>query len=425
MPRVPLCLTTICLTLAAAFACPAAMGGEVGEVVFAAGSASVQADGIPHAARKGLRVEEGATLKTGGNGYLYLRTDDGGFFILRPNSTGRVMVYHYDTSHPKDSQIKIELEHGVARVISGNAAKEARERFRMNTPVAAIGVKGTDFSVFTDANETRVSVQSGAIVVSGFSDDCAPTGNGPCGGDNTKILASSAAPVILRVQRDDTEPKLIHSEGLLPDQVMPPGPDEPSESSNSSRASEVKKESNLDQESVITDSGKPLPPPRPLLSWGRWQAIADLPANTNLSEMTKNGYELIAAGNPFALFRDTHATTTLPASGMVRFKLDAHEGYFHDNTTGSDFASQASDGMLAIDFTDRTFTTSLDLSGGGVSSQFHTRGRIEPNGRLQSDYLRPYASGTVGGTAAQEAAYIYHHRVNGNITADGVAHWVR
>lgn len=41
-------------------------------------------------------------------------------------------------------EVRFKLETGVARAISGTAAESAKDRFRLNTPLVAIGVRGTD-----------------------------------------------------------------------------------------------------------------------------------------------------------------------------------------------------------------------------------------------------------------------------------------
>ena len=60
-----------------------------------------------------------------------------------------------DEANPSDSQVKLNLIEGTARAVSGEAAKAAKERFRLNTPIAAIGVRGTDYR-HSDCIELRV-----------------------------------------------------------------------------------------------------------------------------------------------------------------------------------------------------------------------------------------------------------------------------
>ena len=71
-------------------------------------------------------VRAGDALSTGVDGYLYIKTVDGGFLILRPASVARVVEYRVDGAQPQNSRFKIELEQGIARSISGEAVKGAR-----------------------------------------------------------------------------------------------------------------------------------------------------------------------------------------------------------------------------------------------------------------------------------------------------------
>jgi hypothetical protein len=116
-----------------------AMAAEAGRVVFVTGQAHVG----KQAAVKSMAVEEGDELSTSADGYVYVQTVDNGFLILRPNTIARVVTYSIDKRDPSKTQVKLELRQGVARTISGQGVKQARQNFRFNTPVAAIGVRGT------------------------------------------------------------------------------------------------------------------------------------------------------------------------------------------------------------------------------------------------------------------------------------------
>ena len=47
------------------------------------------------------------------------------------------------------------------RSVTGQWGEASRDRFRLNTPIAAIGVKGTDFVVKVENGKTFASVLSG------------------------------------------------------------------------------------------------------------------------------------------------------------------------------------------------------------------------------------------------------------------------
>ncbi|MDB5936042.1 MAG: hypothetical protein JWQ01_3386, partial [Massilia sp.] len=113
-----------------------ASAAEAGKVIFAAGKAQV----AERAVAEGMTVQEGEMLSTAGDGFIYVKTIDNGLFILRPNTRARIVSYHVDAKNPANTRIKLELLSGVARSKSGDAVKLARQNFRFNTPVAAIGV---------------------------------------------------------------------------------------------------------------------------------------------------------------------------------------------------------------------------------------------------------------------------------------------
>ena len=81
---------------------------------------------------------------------------------------------------PEESVVKFSLLQGTARAISGKAAEAAKDKFRLNTPIAAIGVRGTDFVVSVSQTSVRAMVNQGAIVLAPYSAQCSALGAGPC-----------------------------------------------------------------------------------------------------------------------------------------------------------------------------------------------------------------------------------------------------
>src|SRR5471032_238065 len=214
---------TICAALLLGGLASAVQAGEAGKVVFVTGQVSVAA----HPLALDAAVQEGDELTTGADGYVYVKTVDQGFLVLRPNSKARIVAYHIDAQNPTNTRVKLELLQGVARSISGVGVKQARQNFRFNTPVAAIGVRGTDFVVYTDQQTSRVTVMSGGVVVSGFAGNCGPEGGGPCEGGASRELFAGQSGVLLQVQRGQNIPQLMHSQSVSTDQSAPPRSDEP------------------------------------------------------------------------------------------------------------------------------------------------------------------------------------------------------
>jgi hypothetical protein len=89
---------------------------------------------------RGAAIAEGDTIETGADGYVYITTVDHGFISVRPDSSLTFDRYQYDPADPHKTVIKLSLHKGVVREISGTGAQAARDHYRLNTPVAALGV---------------------------------------------------------------------------------------------------------------------------------------------------------------------------------------------------------------------------------------------------------------------------------------------
>nr|WP_315255722.1 FecR family protein [uncultured Duganella sp.] len=220
-----------------------AVAAEAGKIIYVVGNAQV----AEKPAQLNAAVQEGDLLSTGGDGYLYIKTVDNGLFIVRPSSKARIAAYHIDEKNPANTRVKLELISGVARSKSGDAVKLARQNFRFNTPVAAIGVRGTDFTVFTDQDTSRVTVNSGAITISGFGGACSPEGAGPCEGQAARDLVAAQKGSLLQFRRGQAAPQLLpESSSIAPDVVAPPRADEPGKQAAASGANVLPAVPNLD-----------------------------------------------------------------------------------------------------------------------------------------------------------------------------------
>ena len=212
------------LLITATLACAAqfAHAADAGKIIFVAGAA--KAGDRP--AVEGSQVQEGQMLSTGADGYIYVKTADNGLFILRPQTEARIVTYRIDQRNPANTRVKFELIKGTARSKSGEAVKHARQNFRFNTPVAAIGVRGTDFTVVTDNDTSRISVFSGGVVVSGFAGACRPDGAGPCEGATSRELSAAQRGQLVQVTRGQAA-QVVEESAPGAGHPAPARPDEP------------------------------------------------------------------------------------------------------------------------------------------------------------------------------------------------------
>jgi hypothetical protein len=435
-----------------------ASAAEVGKIVQAIGQAYLE--NTP--AHVGDALQEGVTLRTGANGYLYVKTSDNGFFILRPNTTARIPAYQVDATQPELSHFKIELSSGVLRSISGQAVKQARQNYRLNTPLAAIGVRGTDFTVFTTDLVTRVSVTSGGVVVSGFGEGCAADGHGPCETTGREELFANQSGQVLQVLPGSITPQRLRDATLAPDVTAPPRKDEPSAASGSvttvadlaplkSTALPTQPTTQPATQPTTQPTAQPeapaaVPPaptvvptpppptvvptpPPPTLIWGRWQPLADQGANFTLSEAKAQG-QLVALNSYFALLRGPTASWQLPKEPTASFSLQASQAQVVNPNTGLGVVASLENATLLLDFAKSSFITTLDL----VTPDQRVTRRAEGNVGADGSFSNPsqalgnsnmQVQGALSNSTSLQAGYLFQSRLDATHDASGVTYWTK
>lgn len=393
---------------------------EAGKITQAFGNATVA--GVP--AKVGVAVQVGDELSTGNDGYLYLKMIDGGFLILRPSSTARVLAYHVDVAVPANTRIKIELDRGVARSVSGEAVKNARENFRFNTPVAAIGVRGTDFTVFTDQQTSRIAVAVGGVVVSGFGGGCAAEGRGPCEGASTRELFANQSQEVLQVLRGQSVPQLMRGSSLQPDAAAPARGDEPAKSARQSGSGESgPAELNLGPLKIAA-----LAPVVPVIVWGRWQPLVDVPADLDMARemQAKN---LVALDSYFALFVAKDAKWVAPLQAEMSFKLENYRAQVQTDG-GAVTPATLENARLDVNFAKGSFTTQFDLLSAGQRTALQAQGGVQNDGTFAnvSQFVpgsNMLVQGVLANQAGLRAGYLFQSRIDSSSVASGVTYWAK
>ncbi len=122
---------------------PAWSAEPVGEVGFARGVLTGQIeDQPPRILGKGLPLHNGETLNTGTSGFAVIKLDDGSRMTLRPNTTFK--IENVNTNDGQENAL-LRLFRGGFRAITGFISKRRPDAFKVNTTVATIGIRGTEF----------------------------------------------------------------------------------------------------------------------------------------------------------------------------------------------------------------------------------------------------------------------------------------
>ena len=137
---VALCIALFALVLGSAEAAPP----TVGFVKVVNGAATVARGDQTLPARPGLALEEGDVLRTGADGQLGVVLRDDTRVSLGPDTEIRIDRFVFA---PAQGQLGLVLKmaRGVAAYVSGKIAQLSPDAVRVETPVATIGVRGTQF----------------------------------------------------------------------------------------------------------------------------------------------------------------------------------------------------------------------------------------------------------------------------------------
>lgn len=411
----------------------------VGEVTTVIGKAAViraEAPDVRNAVTRGLAIQLGDRLETAAGGHVHVRFIDGGLVSVRPLSRLHIQNYTHAKKGGAPSAIHFNLEQGVVRSITGAWGEENRERFRLNTPVVAIGIKGTDFVVHTEPQKTLAHVVTGAIVMTPLG-SC-PDGAVTCTKDNGVLLSATMGNKTLAFDssRDATAPQMIaaatHTQSpgqriaLLTntqtkDAVETASSENTIKDTFNTGAAVASLEKIQETAAVKVLADKPMLWVRNAFGWG-------IPANSiavhRPASEEMEGMHAVAGNFVTTLYRDqqTHPHY-LGSQGKASFALkEGSASYSRPGLFGQFVA--INNPRLDIDFQAQTFATELGLAGEFGTTHFKAEGHIDPQGHLVQKVVP--AQNLAGSLShdARQAGYLFNKRVaDGQVS--GLTLWGR
>jgi hypothetical protein len=129
---------------------------------------AVATDGTVRDLAKGDKVYSGDIVSSGVNSYLNLKFADGGLTLLRPSTRFQIEDYSYTAPAaaapapvakgrkaaapvtpppPQEPRAFFKLLKGGFRAVSGIIGHSDSNQYRVSTPTATIGIRGTDYFV--------------------------------------------------------------------------------------------------------------------------------------------------------------------------------------------------------------------------------------------------------------------------------------
>jgi hypothetical protein len=425
---------------------PLSVSQQVGYVSLVLGKAYVFSREERTVIAKGTVISVGDHIYTESNGHVHIRFVDDALVSVRPMSSLEVERYEFDSSSPEKSTVKFNLTEGVARSISGEAAKSARQRFRLNTPVAAIGVRGTDFVVSASAKSTRAIVNEGSIIMAPFSSLCLSDALGPCSqnavelaGDTFQVTEIRVANVVPRVESEQSSGSIANLQDRF--RLAGQGRARVDGDSNDGEAAtaylevaasdKVREAStgsgNLGEQEVLID----FTPRAPLgqsdvaesqLVWGRFgtgKGAGELLSVERL--VAAEARNITIAASDYLLYRIEPSGARMESNlGVVGFSLDSAQAFY--SLGAGEVVMGVDSGSLDVDFINNTFNTALSLNHALTGAiDFIGNGRVADGGYLIG---LEEAQSVLGAVAidGQGAGYFFEQQL-GSGSISGLTLW--
>jgi hypothetical protein len=436
---------------------PAALVGTVSLVL---GRATIESGSgkLSRTVKPGSQVRVHDQIVTSTNGHVHIRFVDDALISVRPDSRLEITRYDYDPARPALSTVKFDLIEGITRAISGKAAKAARQRFRLNTPIAAIGVRGTDFTVSAKAGSTRALVNEGSIVLAPFSEDCRADAFGPCGTNSIEL--SSATMEVIELDGSTPLPRLVPATDAQNMTAMRTGVQQAIRSSQGADEASGAEDKGVRVEELsavlVTDNAASdladaasdladaasdladaasdladaasLPPSQPeftpeqaiviadvadrQLIWGRY-AGAGLDGQERITlslDEAQLDREITVGNFDYGLFRSGNGSKRLDSGlTVVSFGLSSAQAFY--NSSSGVVAMEVGGGTLDINFQENSFATLLNLNHNLTGElDFTASGRLFDGGYFHSRTDGKTIAGAVS-LDGSEAGYFFEQQL--------------
>ncbi len=128
-----------------------------GTVKESKGLATITRTGKDIPAKTGLDIMKNDVLTTGENGWLAVIFEDKSRLVLGASSKMRIEQYLYPG---KESGLLFDLSKGFFRTVTGKIVEANPEGFNMRTPLAIVGIRGSDVFAHVESERNRVGAVS-------------------------------------------------------------------------------------------------------------------------------------------------------------------------------------------------------------------------------------------------------------------------
>lgn len=189
-------LSLVSLALLTFLQIPAFANTASGVFMVVKGDVKLISKGKSVAAKVGQKLFEGDSIVTGPDSRAKVVMSDKNVLNISPDTKIEITIYKNDPSS-NTKKVDLKVDQGKVRAAVEQKYDDEKNTFRIKTPTAVAGVRGTDFSVSYNPSTRRSQV----VTFKGLVAVVKPSANGPQGqpvlvrpGESSDISADSAKP---------------------------------------------------------------------------------------------------------------------------------------------------------------------------------------------------------------------------------------
>ncbi len=381
----------------------------------------------------GSKIFSTSEIVTQSGDHVHIRFKDGTRVSLRPNS--HLSIESYSANSGAVTEFRMTLKKGSARSISGKGLEGAKKNFRLNTPLAAIGIRGTDFTTKASPESTEVDVHFGEVVMAPFGESCSREALGPCNiAAAMSLVGGTDQKLRIRSEQSKVEvvPKFL-VDAALRSRWKAEQEQEAMEQKVSQEGGESEKVLNQrveTTEDLLPYLAKPIPfddTPDDFLRqkgdlvWGHWFSAP------RGDDWSPSAFDLLQTMQPsvsnatYGLFRPTSMSGLNPIRSQVALKLQAADATYTAQAYTS--LAKVQEGYLLLDFSNSSFLSHVNISSDRAGTiRLNGAGNISNSGIFVSQSSSDRMAGAISENGL-EAGMLFEKRLNNGGIVQGISRW--
>ncbi len=116
--------------------------------------------GKTHAIKKGEAIDEGDTLVSSESASAQIKMRDNGLIAMRPSTELKFDTFTFNGQQDGTEKSFFSLVKGGFRAVTGLIGKVNKDNYRISTPSATIGIRGTDHETFVVISGSTLALTS-------------------------------------------------------------------------------------------------------------------------------------------------------------------------------------------------------------------------------------------------------------------------